>query len=387
MKKFLPYLILISALAVSGSAAFYSVYGLGKLFAGASLQVMIMAGSLEFAKLVTATALHRYWKTMNGLMKVYLTIAVFLLIGITSAGIYGFLSSAYQITAAQDAITTKQIGILELKKERFDEQREEFRSEKDGIVANIGELRKSLSNPNTVQYVDKETGQLVTTTSASSRRALENQLTEAVDRRDILSQKIEVVTDSLASLDIAIVEAEANSETSAELGPLKYLSGLTGVSMDRVVNWFILLLIFVFDPLAVTLVILANFAFENMTGTHIVDMVVGSKKESNDQESDVRDSHEPSDIGDDPGREVVMEEVQVPVDPTEDDTQESQESEDRGDRNILDSSLLGGVADRIRKALPRRKKTTPDIPKLTLTQKRNMSHTEIEEWYRKNMVK
>ena len=98
-KKLFPWLIALSALSVSGSAAFYSVSGLGKMFAGASLQVMVLAGSLEFAKLVTASLLYQYWSSINKGLKIYLSIATLILILITSAGIYGFLSSAYQETA------------------------------------------------------------------------------------------------------------------------------------------------------------------------------------------------------------------------------------------------------------------------------------------------
>ena len=97
--KLFPWIIALSALSVSGSAAFYSVSGLGKMFAGASLQVMVLAGSLEFAKLVTASLLYQYWKKLNMGLKVYLSVATIILIIITSAGIYGFLSSAYQETS------------------------------------------------------------------------------------------------------------------------------------------------------------------------------------------------------------------------------------------------------------------------------------------------
>ena len=97
-KGFLPFLIGFSALSVSGSAAFYSVFGLSKLFAGASTEVIIMAGSLEVAKLVTASLLYQYWGTINKFLRTYLMVATFILIIITSMGIYGFLSAAYQDT-------------------------------------------------------------------------------------------------------------------------------------------------------------------------------------------------------------------------------------------------------------------------------------------------
>ena len=100
-KGFLPFLIGFSALSVSGSAAFYSVFGLSKLFAGASTEVIIMAGSLEVAKLVTASLLYQYWSEINKYLRFYLTIATITLVLITSMGIYGFLSAAYQDTFNQ----------------------------------------------------------------------------------------------------------------------------------------------------------------------------------------------------------------------------------------------------------------------------------------------
>ena len=170
--KLLPYIIALAALAVSGSAAFYSVFGLSKLFAGASLQVIIMAGSLEFAKLVVASLLYQYWDTINKALRFYLGVACFVLMVITSGGIYGFLSGAYQDTATKSELLDKSLAILEQKQVRFEETKEDLKIEKSGLTKSISDLRISLSNPAQVQYIDKETGQLITTTSGSSRRAL-----------------------------------------------------------------------------------------------------------------------------------------------------------------------------------------------------------------------
>ena len=102
--RIFPLIIAFSALSVSASAAFYSVSGLSKLFAGASLAVIIMASSLEISKLVTASLLYQYWDKLNKLLRTYLTIATIVLVLITSMGIYGFLSAAYQETANKDGI-------------------------------------------------------------------------------------------------------------------------------------------------------------------------------------------------------------------------------------------------------------------------------------------
>ena len=262
--RIFPTLIALSALSVSLSAAFYSVTGLSKLFAGASIQVIIMAGSLEAAKLIIASLLYQYWDKFNKLLKFYLTIATVILVFITSAGIYGYLSAAYQETATQAGVVDKKIAVYELKKERFEENREIYLEEKKIIGKDIAELRKSLSSGTTIQYKDKETGQIITTTSRATRKAFEKQLDIALSDRDQVSQKLEAVTDSITKLDFKILEVESDADLASELGPLKYLSKLTGKDMDQIINWLLLIIIFVFDPLAIALVIAANFAFNTL---------------------------------------------------------------------------------------------------------------------------
>ena len=265
MKKFfLPIIIALSALSVSISAAFYSVYGLSKLFAGASLQVIIMAGSLEVAKLVVASLLYQYWSKINKVLRAYLVIACIVLMLITSAGIYGFLSGAYQSTATQSEIVGKELAVIEMKRERFEEKREELRDEKKQLITSVKDLRIALSNPAQVQYIDRETGQLITTSSSSARRALQKELEISIHDRDAISIKLESVTDSISKLDIAVLNKETNNEAEQELGPLKYIAELTGKPMSQVINWLLLLIIFVFDPLAIALVVAANFAFNQI---------------------------------------------------------------------------------------------------------------------------
>tara|TARA_R100001015_G_scaffold17132_1_gene9214 strand:+ start:1964 stop:2944 length:981 start_codon:yes stop_codon:yes gene_type:complete len=263
--KILPYLIAFSALSVSASAAFYSVFGLSKLFAGASTQVIIMAGSLEFAKLVTASLLYQYWKEISKALKIYLSIAVFVLMVITSGGIYGFLSGAYQETATKSEFLDKSLAVLQVKQDRFEDNKNDLIIEKTQLNNTIKELRVSLSNPAQVQYVDRESGQLITTTSSSARKALQSELNTTIDDRNNINLKLEAVQDSIMKLDTDLLKLEIGNEEQRELGPLKYLSDMTGATMDKVVNWFLLLIVFVFDPLAIALVVTANFAFSRIT--------------------------------------------------------------------------------------------------------------------------
>jgi|TARA_R110001606_G_scaffold383409_2_gene545688 hypothetical protein len=274
-KRLFPFLIALSALAVSGSAAFYSVFGLSKLFAGASTEVIIMAGSLEFAKLVVASLLYQYWDTINKFLRFYLGIACFILILITSGGIYGFLSGAYQSTATQSELLDKSLMILNQKQVRFEEQKEDLKIEKTGLTKSISDLRIALSNPSQIQYIDKESGTLITTSSSSARRALQNELTIATGNRDNINIRIEAVMDSINNTDMTLLDKEISNEAESELGPLKYLAETTGQDMGIVVNWFLLLIIFVFDPLAIALVIAANMAFAQIKkNTPVVKMSV-----------------------------------------------------------------------------------------------------------------
>ena len=264
-ERIFPFIIAFTALTVSGSAAFYSVSGLSKLFAGASLEVMIMAGSLEVAKLVIASLLYQYRKMLPLGLKVYLTTAAAVLVLITSMGIYGFLSAAYQETATKASNIESQITLLENQKTNHFSQLEGYREEQSNLNTSISDLREGLAN-NVIQYKDKETGQIISTTSSSNRRTLERQLDQALNRQSLLSRKADSLNQIIFDLETQIIETQTGGDLARELGPLKYLSGLTGISMDKIINWLLLVIIFVFDPLAIALVIAANFAFEKVGG-------------------------------------------------------------------------------------------------------------------------
>jgi hypothetical protein len=258
--KIFPLLIALSALSVSASAAFYSVSGLSKLFAGATFAVIIMASSLEIAKLVIASLLYQYRKTLPLMLKIYLTIAAFVLVIITSMGIYGFLSAAYQETANKVGTIDAKVTLVETKRDNIQKQLNVYNAEKENSDKAIADLRKGLSN-NVITYRNAQ-GQLITTTSSATRKTLEKQLDQALLRQTDLNFKIDNFNNQLFNYETEIVEIKTNNELAGELGPLKYLSNLTGVSMDRIINWLLLTIIFVFDPLAIALVIAANFAFE-----------------------------------------------------------------------------------------------------------------------------
>lgn len=248
-------LMIASTFALATSAAYYSVFGLSSLFAGAKTEVIIMAGALEFSKFIIASYLHNHWNTI-GWLKWYLTSAVVILMIITSLGIYGFLTSAYQTTADKLGTTNKLVEVVELKKGRFQEQLTYYNDEKLKLNESINNLRGGLVS-NTQSKVDSR-GNLITTTSSSQRKVLESQLKSSVEQRELVSKKIEGLTDSITKLEFDVLDLQTNNEVMAEVGPLRYMSEITGKPMNIIVNWFTLLIVFVFDPLAISMVIALN---------------------------------------------------------------------------------------------------------------------------------
>tara|TARA_R110002072_G_scaffold7239_6_gene39719 strand:- start:2058 stop:3290 length:1233 start_codon:yes stop_codon:yes gene_type:complete len=260
-KGIFPGIIALSALSVSASAAFYSVSGLSKLFAGASLEVIIMAGSLEVAKLVIASLLYKYWDTLNKGLRTYLTVATVVLVLITSMGIYGFLSAAYQDTYRQLTTKENQTAYLTQKKDFYEKDVIRFDSELERISSNISTLSNAKSSSIQVKDTSLAAG-FRTTISTSEIRMASKRIEVEEENRKAVQEKRVVAADSLQKFQLEILELDNNTEVAGELGPLQYLSGLTGTPMDKIINILLLIIIFVFDPLAIALVVAANFAFD-----------------------------------------------------------------------------------------------------------------------------
>jgi len=259
-KGTLPFIIAISALSVSASAAFYSVSGLSKLFAGATFEVIIMAGSLEVAKLVTASLLYQYWDTINKTLRAYLSIATVILVLITSMGIYGFLSAAYQETYQKLSINENRIEFLDQKREFYQQDVTRYDTELARISENISTLSNAKATGIQVRDTTSTTG-FRNTISTTELRLAQNRIEVEEQNRNGVQSRREIAADSLQKYQLEILDLENNTEIAGELGPLQYLSGLTGTPMDRIINWLLLVIIFVFDPLAISLVVAANFAF------------------------------------------------------------------------------------------------------------------------------
>ena len=217
----------IAALLIAGSAGFFSVFGLSKLFSGATLSVIIMAGSLELGKLVTAAFVYRYWKQINWLQKSYMTLAVVVLIGITSAGIFGYLSNAY-LGATIDF--EKQTTTLFYKEDRLEQLQEDKVYLKDELEQSITSLPDN--------YI-------------TAKRQLREEYNPKVLE---LNDGILDIKQEISDLKVGLVE------TGVDVGPAIYLAKIFNTDIDSVVKFFIFILIFVFDPLAVMLVVAFNQA-------------------------------------------------------------------------------------------------------------------------------
>jgi len=260
-KGLFPFIIAFTALSVSASAAFYSVSGLSKLFAGAAFEVIIMAGSLEVAKLVIASLLYQYWSVINKGLRVYLTVATFILVLITSMGIYGFLSSAYQDTYRQLTIKNNKTSFLTQKKDFYNKDVIRYDQELERISNNISTLSNAKVSNIQVRDTTVSSGFRSTISTTELRLSQKRIDVEEQNRKDVQAKR-EQVADSLQKYQLAILELENDSDVAGELGPLEYLSKLTNTSMDKIINYLLLVIIFVFDPLAISLVISANFAFD-----------------------------------------------------------------------------------------------------------------------------
>lgn len=254
----------LAAALVAGCAAYYSVFGLSQLFAGASLAVIIMASSLEFSKVVAVSFLHRYWDKISRGLKIYLSIGVFILVCITSAGIYGFLSNAYQKTAHKLELSEGKSNLILSKKQLF----EKNINDNNVIISNKSKRIQQLTDLRTNQETRLDAA---TTNGARSRARTDisnaNQEIQKLNGEvDVLNIKNVSLSDSVNYYSNTLIELKTSDNVTSEIGPLKYLSQLTGKPMDKVVNWFILLLIFVFDPLAVALVIATNRVIQIESG-------------------------------------------------------------------------------------------------------------------------
>ena len=257
MKKTLLNLILLMSVIMAGTVAYVSVGGLLKVFSGAGTLGMILFASIEIAKVVATSAIHTYGKILGWKYNLLLSLGVVIAMAITSMGIYGFLSSTYKESYSKMTNIESRIELNKSKLAGYKTQLISISSEKEGLSTIISELSSGLSN-NVIEYKDKESGKIIRTTSSSTRRALEKQLDRASERQEIVSEKYDDISNKIFEIETNVLEIKLGNDVASELGPLKYLSEVTGVHMDDVMKWFIFLLIIIGDPMAILMVIIFN---------------------------------------------------------------------------------------------------------------------------------
>lgn len=223
MSKVYIRLLAVAATLIAVTGAAFSIIGLAKLFAGAALAVMVMAGALEFAKLVVTGFLYRYWGHIHRPMRAYLMFAVVTLVGITSVGIFGFLSHAYQVSA-------QGMKVNEIKMQSLT-------SENERINREISDIQ------NFIQAIPP---------SRISRK-FEFQKEYDPKIRELRGRSEEIQT-QIESVRVEMLQ------THTKIGPAIYLAQSLGWDVDKTVKYLILVFVLVFDPLAVCLVFCLNLA-------------------------------------------------------------------------------------------------------------------------------
>lgn len=257
MSKFFNFKSLVSftALVIAGCAALFSVTGIGTLFAGASASAMVMASALELGKLVGISFLYRYWTEIPKALKGYMAVASIVLIVITSAGIYGYLSSAYAKVAADPLKMNAEVQILNSQATTLDEEIERKTQRLDQIIALRGQQENRIDN-----LIGKsETG------NNSTIRTAQNSLAELNRTANTLQQEINRASAQRDSLRAKSLNTDVAITTNSDIGTFVYISRAIGVELDTVVKWFILVIVLVFDPLSICLVLAYNFLVNRET--------------------------------------------------------------------------------------------------------------------------
>lgn len=243
----MTYLLFATALGLSACAAFYSIMGLVAIFASAVVPIFIMGSLLEASKLVVASWLYRNWKEVPVLMKSYFTVALIILMMLTSMGIFGYLSKAHLDQAIPTGDVAAKLALID----------EKIKTEKENINANRKELTQ----------LDAQVDQTIarTTEASGADRAIAIRRGQQKDRARILNEigqaqaKIAKYNEERAPIASEVRKVEA------EVGPIKYIAALlygdnpeTDV-LEKAVRWVIIMIVLVFDPLAVLLLVAANW--------------------------------------------------------------------------------------------------------------------------------
>lgn len=254
MIKF-KHLVILSSLLIAGCAAYFSVYGIGMLFSGATIAAMIMASSLELGKLVTTSWLFRYWDRANILMRVYMIFAVFALMAITSLGVFGFLTSAFQKSSLENEVSISKIAALETQKI---EESKKIESTKSSI-SNLFKLRSSqesrLSETLTNVVIARNPIQF-----QNIQNQINDQITDINKQMEAENEKLKISGDKVSKLDDGIFKLKMENSQKKDITTFKFVADEFNTTIQKVAKWFIIILIVVFDPLAIILLLAYNIS-------------------------------------------------------------------------------------------------------------------------------
>ena len=243
------YLVGLSAITIALVAAYFSVTGIATLFSGKFIAVVAMASALEIGKLVASSFLYRYWATTAALLKTYLVASVAVLMVITSVGIYGYLSAAYAEIAAVPQNTINELSFIDVRQSSLNSDIQRWIGDNATINARREQVQTSLDNI------------LNDNTNLSQRSAFANLRTEIelldVERREN-NDAITTATFVRDSLESAKVGLNAELNTNSEIGTFIYIARSFDLPLDTVVKWFVLIIVVVFDPLAISLILAYN---------------------------------------------------------------------------------------------------------------------------------
>jgi len=246
-------LVGLSSLFIASCAAFFSIIGIGMLFSGSSIAAMIMASSLEIGKLVATSFLYRYWQKSQLFLKTYLIVAVVALMMITSAGIFGYLTGAYQQSALETKISEEKITLITDQKKYSQDKINASKKRIENLI--------SLRNSQEARLNESMTNTLIARNPIQLRQ-IQQQTTDFIEQnqKDIESenQKIQRNIDELQSFDKQITALKIENGNKKDIQTFKFIADEFGVELTKVVKWFIIALISVFDPLAVCLLLAYN---------------------------------------------------------------------------------------------------------------------------------
>lgn len=252
--------ILLTSLLIAGCAAYFSVYGIGLLFSGAAIAAMIMAASLELGKLVSTKFVFENWKKVNLLIKLYLTIAVFVLMAITSLGIFGYLTAAFQKSSLESELSNNKIVSLETQKISESKKTDTIKS----TIDNLYKLRSSQEN-----RLNESMTNVLIARNPIAMQNLQNQINEQISdlnkQIELENEKVKNNETKISSIDEQIFKLKVENSQRKDITTFKFVADEFGTTVPKVAKWFIIVLITVFDPLAIVLLIAYNFKQKEIT--------------------------------------------------------------------------------------------------------------------------